>query len=67
MVDALPLLQPAECALLLVDQQADLAFEVGSTDCQILLHGGRNISREQALALDRPRARRSRSFRRNHR
>ncbi len=30
MVDALPLLQPAECALLLVDQQAGLAFGAGS-------------------------------------
>ena len=38
MVDALPLLQPAECALLLVDQQAGLAFGAGSTDRQILLN-----------------------------
>jgi hypothetical protein len=34
MVDALPLLQPAECALLL--EQAGRAFGVGSTDSQIL-------------------------------
>jgi nicotinamidase-related amidase len=38
MVDALPLLRPAEYALLLVDLQAGLAFGVGSTDRQILLN-----------------------------
>jgi hypothetical protein len=32
MVDAFPLLQPAECAPLLVGQQAGLAFGAGSTD-----------------------------------
>jgi len=33
-----PLLQPSECALLLIDQQAGLAFGVGSADRQSLLN-----------------------------
>jgi nicotinamidase-related amidase len=33
-----PLLQPAQCALLLIDQQAGLAFGVGSSDRQALLN-----------------------------
>ena len=33
-----PLLQPAQCALLLIDQQAGLAFGVGSSDRQVLLN-----------------------------
>jgi nicotinamidase-related amidase len=33
-----PLIQPAQCALLLVDQQAGLAFGVGSNDRQVLLN-----------------------------
>ena len=32
------LIQPAQCALLLVDQQAGLAFGVGSSDRQVLLN-----------------------------
>ena len=38
MSDTLPLLTPAECALLLIDQQAGLAFGVGSIDRQVLLN-----------------------------
>jgi hypothetical protein len=38
MVDVLPLLQPAECALLLVDRQAGPAFGAASTDRQILFN-----------------------------
>lgn len=38
MTNALPLLQPDECALLLVDQQAGLAFGVSSMDRQTLLN-----------------------------
>jgi len=32
------LLKPPECALLLIDQQAGLAFGVGSVDRQVLLN-----------------------------
>ncbi len=32
----LPLLEPADCALILVDEQAGLAFAAGSQDPQIL-------------------------------
>ena len=35
---AVRLLVPGECALLLVDQQAGLAFAVGSSDRQMLLN-----------------------------
>jgi nicotinamidase-related amidase len=35
--DVIPLLTPEECALLLIDHQAGLAFGVGSTDRQVLL------------------------------
>ena len=38
MIDALLRSQPAECALLLVNQQAGLAFGVGSTARQIFLN-----------------------------
>lgn len=38
MTTLLPLLQPDNCALLLVDQQAGLAFGVGSMDRQTLLN-----------------------------
>jgi nicotinamidase-related amidase len=38
MTPANPLLQPAECALLLIDHQAGLAFGVGSLDRQVLLN-----------------------------
>jgi nicotinamidase-related amidase len=34
------LIQPAQCALLLVDHQAGLAFGVGSSDRQVLLNNG---------------------------
>ncbi len=37
MSDAIPLLTPDECALLLIDHQAGLAFGVGSSDRQALL------------------------------
>ncbi len=36
--DALKLMEPKDCALLLVDQQAGLAFGVGSIDRQVLLN-----------------------------
>jgi nicotinamidase-related amidase len=38
MTDTIPLLKPEECALLLIDQQAGLAFGVGSIDRQVLLN-----------------------------
>jgi nicotinamidase-related amidase len=38
MTSPAPLLQPAQCALLLIDQQAGLAFGVGSSDRQIILN-----------------------------
>lgn len=38
MTDSIPLLKPEECALVLIDQQAGLAFGVGSIDRQILLN-----------------------------
>jgi nicotinamidase-related amidase len=38
MTDAIPLLKPDECALLLVDLQAGLAFGVESIDRQVLLN-----------------------------
>jgi nicotinamidase-related amidase len=53
MVDALPQLQPAECALLLIGQQAGLAFGVGSTDCQILLNDTVALART-ATAFELP-------------
>jgi hypothetical protein len=53
MVDAPPLLLPAECGLLLLDQQAGLAFAVGSSDCQILLNDTVTPART-ATAFERP-------------
>ena len=53
MVNALPLLQPAEGALLLVDQQARLAFGAGSTDRQILFNNTVALPR-RAAALEHP-------------
>jgi nicotinamidase-related amidase len=53
MADSLPLLQPAECGLLLVDQQAGLAFGVGSTDRQILLNNTVALART-ATAFELP-------------
>jgi len=38
MSDTRTLLTPTECALLLIDQQAGLAFGVGSIDRQVLLN-----------------------------
>src|ERR1700729_1448507 len=38
MPDIIPLLQPQECALVLIDQQAGLAFGVGSIDRQVHLN-----------------------------
>ena len=40
-----PLMQPAQCALLLVDLQAGLAFGVGSIDRQTLLNNAIALSR----------------------
>jgi nicotinamidase-related amidase len=41
----LSLLNPADCALLLIDQQAGLAFGVGSEDRQILLNNAVALAR----------------------
>lgn len=49
----LPLLQPAQCALLLVDEQAGLAFAAGSTDRQALRSNGVALARS-AVAFDVP-------------
>ena len=38
MTDPIPLLKPDECALLLIDLQAGLAFGVESIDRQVLLN-----------------------------
>jgi hypothetical protein len=44
-----PLLQPAECVLLLIDQQAGLAFGVGSSDRQVLLNNTVALARTAAV------------------
>ncbi len=49
MTDHAPLLQAAECALLLIDQQAGLAFGVGSTDRQVLLNNTIALARTAAV------------------
>ena len=41
----IPLLTPAECALVLVDEQAGLAFGVGSADRQVLRDNGVALAR----------------------
>jgi nicotinamidase-related amidase len=46
-------LQPAQCALLLIDQQAGLAFGVGSSDRQVLLNNTIALART-AVAFDLP-------------
>jgi nicotinamidase-related amidase len=38
MTNLAPLLEPAQCALLLIDHQAGLAFGVGSSDRQVLVN-----------------------------
>jgi nicotinamidase-related amidase len=48
-----PLLQPAQCALLLIDQQAGLAFGVGSSDRQVLLNNTIALART-AVVFDIP-------------
>jgi nicotinamidase-related amidase len=48
-----PLLQPAECVLLLIDQQAGLAFGVGSSDRQVLLNNTVALART-AVVFDIP-------------
>jgi nicotinamidase-related amidase len=40
-----PLLQPGDCALVLIDQQAGLAFGVGSEDRQVLLNNAIALAR----------------------
>jgi nicotinamidase-related amidase len=52
MADA-PLLTPAECAVLLVDEQAGLAFAAGSEDRQILRSNAIALART-AVAFDVP-------------
>jgi hypothetical protein len=53
-----PLLQPAQCALLLIDQQAGLAFGVGSSDRQVLLNNtvalARTAARRHTLSRSTP-------------
>lgn len=49
----IPLLTPAECALVLVDEQAGLAFGVGSADRQVLRDNGVALART-AVAFDLP-------------
>lgn len=44
-----PLLTPAQCALLLIDQQAGLAFAVGSQDRQLLLNNTIALARTATL------------------
>jgi nicotinamidase-related amidase len=44
-----PLIQPTECALVLIDQQAGLAFGVGSTDRQTLLNNTVALARTAAV------------------
>ncbi len=48
-----PLFQPAQCALLLIDQQAGLAFGVGSSDRQVLLNNVVALAKT-AVAFDIP-------------
>ena len=48
-----PLLTPAQCALLLIDQQAGLAFAVGSQDRQLLLNNTIALART-ATVFDVP-------------
>jgi nicotinamidase-related amidase len=43
--DIIPLLTPADCALVLIDQQASLAFGVGSTDQQTHLNNSIALAR----------------------
>jgi nicotinamidase-related amidase len=45
MTDTIPLLKPAECTLLLIDQQAGLAFGVESIDRQVLLNNAIALAR----------------------
>jgi nicotinamidase-related amidase len=45
MPDTIPLLQPADCALLLIDQQAGLAFGVSSIDRQVLINNAVALAR----------------------
>lgn len=49
----LPLLDPADCALILVDEQAGLAFAAGSQDPQILRSNGLAVAKT-AVAFDLP-------------
>jgi nicotinamidase-related amidase len=44
-----PLLQPAQCALLLIDHQAGLAFGVGSSDRQTILNNTIALARTAAV------------------
>jgi nicotinamidase-related amidase len=45
MADVIPLLTPADCALVLIDQQAGLAFGIGSTDQQTHLNNSIALAR----------------------
>ena len=52
-MSTLPLLEPADCALILVDEQAGLAFAAGSQDPQILRNNGLAVAKT-AIAFDVP-------------
>lgn len=49
MSDDIPLLKPDECALLLIDHQAGLAFGVASIDRQLLLNNAVALTRTAAV------------------
>jgi nicotinamidase-related amidase len=49
MTDSIPLLKPDECALLLIDHQAGLAFGVESIDPQVLLNNTVALARTASV------------------
>jgi len=49
MSDTIPLLKRSECALLLIDLQAGLAFGVGSIDRQVLLNNAIALARASTV------------------
>ena len=49
MTSSIPLLQPADCALLLIDQQAGLAFGGGLIDRQVMLNDTIALARTAAV------------------
>ena len=51
MPDKVPLIQPGECVLLLVDLQAGLAFGVSSEDRQTLINNAIHAGHRQDIAV----------------